>query len=215
MTLIKNHFDLLYFTNCNFYIPLILDSKIVIPTRQLGLLPSHPLNPKNEINFLPASYLIFDGVKSSVRQLTGYVEETPGSHHFKPLQENPRIVINDDFLDVSKTVSLFGLEGAFDDPLEWVDWEIESASFYLMEHPSYDWIVRESWIDTTNFPRKVMLLFQYKQGINCVYDRSQNDQLVFLSFDEQETKLWLKKQYKHEETFMNPAAVFCDREIGA
>ena len=55
MTLISNHFDLLYFTNCNLDRPLIRDSKIVIPTRQLGLLPNHPLNPQNEITFLPKS----------------------------------------------------------------------------------------------------------------------------------------------------------------
>ena len=77
MTVISNHFDLLYFTNCNFDRPLIRDSKIVIPTRKLGLLPNHPLNPQNEIIFLPKSYLIFDGVKTSVRQLTGYVKSLP------------------------------------------------------------------------------------------------------------------------------------------
>jgi hypothetical protein len=80
MTVVSNHFDLLYFTNCNFDRPLIRDSQIVIPTRQLGLLPGHPLNPQNEIIFLSKSYLIFEGVKSSVRQLTGYIEEPPGSH---------------------------------------------------------------------------------------------------------------------------------------
>lgn len=139
MTVISNHFDLLYFTNCNFERPLIRDSKIVIPTRQLGLLPNHPLNSQNEITFLPKSYLIFDGVKTSVRQLTGYVETPSGSNHFKTIEENARTVIDDDFPDVGKTVSLFGLEGVFEDPLEWVDWEIESISFYLMEHPTDDW----------------------------------------------------------------------------
>lgn len=138
MTVISNHFDLLYFTNCNLDRPLIRDSKIVIPTRQLGLLPNHPLNPQNEITFLPKSYLIFEGVKTSVRQLTGYVEEPPGSHDFKPLEKTSRTVIDDDFPNVGKTVSLFGLEGIFENPLEWVDWEIESASFYLIEYLAYD-----------------------------------------------------------------------------
>ena len=196
MTIISNHFDLLYFTNCNLERPLIHDSKIVIPTRHLGLLPGYPLNPQNEIIFLSKSYLIFEGVKTSVRQLTGYVEEPPGSNHFKPLEENSRTVIDDDFPEVAKTVNLFGLEGAFEDPLEWVDWEIESASFYLMEHPSNDWEFTELWIDTTSFPLKVMLLVRDKQGISCVYDPSQNDRLVFLSFTYEEAKLWLEKQYK-------------------
>lgn len=142
MTAIKDYFDLLYFTNCSFDTPLIIGSKVIIPTRQLGLLPSHPLNPKSEIHFLPESYLVFNGVKSSVRQLTKYVEETPGSHHFKPLQER-RTIIDDDFPSVSKTVSLFELEGAFDNPLEWVDWEIESVSFCLMLHLPDDWMLIE------------------------------------------------------------------------
>ncbi len=46
--------------------------------------------------------------------------------------------IDDDFPNVGKTVSLFGLEGVFENPLEWVDWEIESASFYLIEYLAYD-----------------------------------------------------------------------------
>ncbi len=130
MELITNHFDLLYFTNCNLERPLIHDLKIVISASQIGLLSGHPLNPQNEMIFLAKSYLIFEGVKSSVRQLTGYIEEPFGSHCFKPLAESTRIV-RDDFPDIGKTVSLFSLEGSFDDPLEWVDWEIESESFYL------------------------------------------------------------------------------------
>ncbi len=43
MTLISAHFEQLYFANCNLEKPLIYNSKIIIPTRQLGLLPDHPL----------------------------------------------------------------------------------------------------------------------------------------------------------------------------
>lgn len=200
MTLISNHFDLLYFTNCNLEKPLIYDAKIVIPNRQLGLLPGHPLNPDLEMIFLSKSYLIFDKVKKSVRQLTGYVEDPPGSHNFKPLEENSKIVIDDNFPDISEPVNLFGLEGAFEEPLEWVDWEIESASFYLMEHPSNNWDFTELWIDATAFPLKVLILVSQPEEISCIYDPSRNYQILFLSFTYEEAKLWLQNnQYKPVE----------------
>lgn len=200
MTLINNHFDLLYFTNCNLEKPLIDDAKIVIPNRQLGLLPGHPLNPDREMIFLSKSYLIFDQVKKSVRQLTGYVEDPPGSHNFKPLEENYKIVIDDNFPDINEPVNLFGLEGAFEEPLEWVDWEIESASFYLMEHPSENWDFTELWIDATAFPLKVLILVSQPEEISCIYDPSRNYQILFLSFTYEEAKLWLQNnQYKPVE----------------
>ena len=200
MTLISNHFDLLYFTNCNLEKPLIYDAKIVIPNSQLGLLPGHPLNPDREMIFLSKSYLIFDKVKKSVRQLTGYVEDPPGSHNFKPLEENSKIVIDDNFPDINEPVNLFGLEGAFEEPLEWVDWEIESASFYLMEHPSDNWDFTELWIDATAFPLKVLILVSQPEEISCIYDPSRNYQILFLSFTYEEAKLWLQNnQYKPVE----------------
>lgn len=200
MTLINNHFDLLYFTNCNLEKPLIYDAKIVVPTRQLGLLPGHPLNPNREMIFLSKSYLIFDKVKKSVRHLTGYVEEPPGSHNFKPLEENSKIVIDDNFPALNEPVNLYGLEGAFEEPLEWVDWEIESASFYLMEYPSDNWDFTELWIDANAFPLKVLILVSQQEGISCIYDPSRNYQILFFSFTYEEANLWLQNnQYKPVE----------------
>lgn len=200
MTLISAHFEQLYFANCNLEKPLIYNSKIIIPTRQLGLLPDHPLNTNQEMIFLSKAYLIFDGVKKSVRQLTGYIESSPDSRHFKPLEENSRIVVDDDFPDFNGNVSLFGLEGVFDEPLEWVDWEIESASFYLMEHPADNWDFTELWIDVTAFPLKVLVLVIQSEGISFIYDPSRNYQLVFFSFTYEDATLWLQiNQYKPVE----------------
>lgn len=204
MAVISKNFDLIYFSNCNLEKPLISESKIVIPAREIGLLPGHPLNPNRDMIFLAKSYLIFDGVQKSVRQLTGYVEDPPGSHHYKPLEDNSKIVIDENFYPVSQPVNLFGLEGAFEEPLEWVDWEIESVSFYLMEHPSDNWEFTELWIDATAFPLKVLILVSQPEGISSIYDPSRNYEILFLSFTYQEAKLCLQKnQYKPVEQRFN------------
>ena len=132
MNVISNHFDLVHFTECEFEKPVIFGGKIMIPTHNIGLLPSHPLNQSSEVIFLQSCCLIFEGVKKSVRNLTGYVEETPGSNKFIPCEEMQRTIIDDRFTQ-GKAVSLYELEGVFKNPLEWVDWEIESASFYLLD----------------------------------------------------------------------------------
>lgn len=200
MTIISNHFNLIYFTNCNLEKPLISESKIVIPVRELGLLPGHPLNSKGDMIFLEKSYLIFDEVKKSIRELTGYVEYPLGSHHFKPVESTPKIIIDDNFIVVNKPGNIFGLEGVLEDTLEWVDWEIESASFYLMKHPSDNWDFTELWIDETAFPLKVLILVTQPEGISLIYDPSCNYQILFLSFTYQEAKLWLENnQYKPVE----------------
>ncbi|MBC6423294.1 MAG: hypothetical protein GDA38_18590 [Hormoscilla sp. SP12CHS1] len=43
-----------------------------------------------------------------------------------------RTIIDDRFTQ-DEPVTLYELEGVFKNPLEWVDWEIESASFYLLD----------------------------------------------------------------------------------
>lgn len=133
MNVISNHFDLVHFTECEFEKPVIFGEKIMIPTHNIGLLPSHPLNQSSEVIFLQSCCLIFEGVKKSVRHLTGYVEETPGSNKFIPCEEMQRTIIDDKFTSVDEPVTLYELEGVFKNPLEWVDWEIESASFYLLD----------------------------------------------------------------------------------
>lgn len=163
MTIIGNFFDYLHFTDCKFEQPSIerkltimnqhnnrfsqynsglmtntssmRRTKIVIPTHQLGILPGHPLNTTDKLIFRENCNLIFDGVKKSVRQQTGYVEDSPGSNQFKPCEAKKRTVIDDSFPSVDEPVTLFELEGIFNNPLEWVDWEIESVSFYLEVQP--------------------------------------------------------------------------------
>jgi hypothetical protein len=193
MTLISNHFEALYFTDCNFDRPLTFESRIIIPTRQLGVIPGHPLNPTEQMIFLSQCYLIFAGVKKSTLQLTGYIENPPGSHHFTP-QENPTRIISQEFtpeLAQQQNLTLFTLEGVFDNPLEWADWEIESLNFFLMQDTEYQWDFTELWIDKTAFPVGVLVLVSGEGGISCIYEAGKNYQLVFWSFTYQEAREWL------------------------
>lgn len=162
MTIVSNYFNYLHFTECKFEQPCIekttikpyynghhaqhnlgflsntspmVRAKIVIPTHQLGLLPGHPLNKTDELIFWENCNLIFDGVKKSVRQQTEYIEDSPGSNQFKPCEAKKRTVLEDSLSSVDEPVTLFELEGIFNNPLEWVDWEIESVSFYLEVQP--------------------------------------------------------------------------------
>lgn len=110
---------------------IIIGAEIVIVTRQIGILPGHPLNKTDDVIFLPQCNLIFNGVKSSVRHVTRYVEELPGANKFKPEEAQKETVTDVIFLTFDRPVTLFEIEGIFKNPLRWVDWEIESISFGL------------------------------------------------------------------------------------
>jgi len=60
--------------------------------------------------------LIFDGVKKSVRQQTEYIEDSPGYNQFKPCEAKKRTVLEDSLPSVDEPVTLFELEGIFNNP---------------------------------------------------------------------------------------------------
>jgi hypothetical protein len=104
---------------------------IVIEIHNLGVFPPHALNPPKEGMFLPQCRLVFEGVKKSERVIYEYLtdEKTPGikpsyvvvdGPFSNPLEENPS--------------ATYSLEGILKKPLAWVDWTIESNSFYLEIH---------------------------------------------------------------------------------
>ena len=109
MKAIANYFDYLFFTECYLedwslqknlvFQPkngfLFKDWCLLIPINNLGILPSHPLNDRDEIIYLPKCLLIFDGVKKSLLQITEYVENPPGSNNFLPPNDQPPAVIED------------------------------------------------------------------------------------------------------------------------
>jgi len=144
MKAIANYFDYLFFTECylgdwSLQKNLVFQAKkgfmfkdwcLLIPINNLGILPGHPLNDRDEIIYLPKCLLIFDGVKKSLLQITEYVENPPGSNNFLPPNNQPPTVIEDSFMS-DRPVTLFEIEGIYMHQLAWIDWEIESASFSL------------------------------------------------------------------------------------
>ena len=131
MTIIQNNFDQLYTIASDFDRPIALDDKMVIPTRNLGIIPGHPLNPSpQETIFIPNCCLVFEGVKKSVRELWHYVAEPAESGHFKAVEPSISIV-DGPFSDITEPVQSFFIEGVMLVPHAWVSWEIESVSFYL------------------------------------------------------------------------------------
>lgn len=107
MTIIQNNFDKLYTIASDYDPPIALDDKMVIPTRNLGIIPGHPLNPSpQETIFIPKCCLVFKGVKKSVRELWHYVAIPPESGHFKAVE--PSILIVDGpFPDITEPVESF------------------------------------------------------------------------------------------------------------
>ena len=144
METLINYFDCLHFTECDlegWSLQKTITFKqgegfrfdqwqLLIETRNIGILPAHPLNPKDELIFWQKCLCIFTGVKKSVLQSAEYVEDPPGSKNYVPPKNQPPNVIEDSF-PVNEPVTLFELEGIYKNPLAWVDWEIESVSFAL------------------------------------------------------------------------------------
>ena len=131
MTIIQNNFDKLYTIASDYEQAIVVDDKMVIPTRNLGVIPGHPLNPTPaETIFISECYLVFEGVKKSIRELWHYVAEPSESGHFKTVESSITIV-DGPFPDIDEPVESFLIEGVMLVPHAWVSWEIESVSFYL------------------------------------------------------------------------------------
>ncbi|MCU0541570.1 MAG: hypothetical protein MUE44_05195 [Oscillatoriaceae cyanobacterium Prado104] len=131
MTIIQKNFDKLYTIASDVAPPIVVDNKMVIPARNLGAIPGHPLNPApQETIFIPKCYLVFEGVKKSIRELWHYVADPPESGHFKTVEPSSSIV-DGPFPELGEPVESFLIEGVMLFPHAWVSWEIESVSFYL------------------------------------------------------------------------------------
>jgi hypothetical protein len=154
MTKIHNYFDYLHFTECH-----ILGfkweqkkeprfnrnsfsyhevSNLLIRIKNLGILQGHPLNPsRNEssIIFWPKRCTcIFKEVKTSILQMNTYCEDPPGSQQFVPdLNQTPQEI--QDVFSADEPVNEFFIEGLYQNPVAWVDWNIESRFFALEIDP--------------------------------------------------------------------------------
>jgi hypothetical protein len=60
----NDQFEQLYTITTDFDPPIVVHNKMVSPTRNLGIIPGHPLNPSpQETIFIPKCCLVFEGVK--------------------------------------------------------------------------------------------------------------------------------------------------------
>jgi hypothetical protein len=63
-----------------------------------------------------------------------------------------------------------------------------------------NWAVTELWVDPTASPPYVLILLSDAQGMCCIYDPTENYQVVFSSDSYEEAKLWLlEDEYERVE----------------
>ena len=128
MKIINGYFDDLEFWNsCYFSKPVIKNTDLIIPVRNIGLYEEHPLNNTGQLTILPEARLIFSGVQRSQRIINEYLGKPNSGKGFKPSYK----VTDGSFTKNDKLVSQFFFEGILDEPLSYVTWEIDSMLFFL------------------------------------------------------------------------------------
>lgn len=128
MTLVEGYFDELEFWDTTYFgKPIVKDTKLIIPARNIKLYEDHPLNTKGEPILLTKSNLIFSGVQKSERVISEYIGTPKSGQGFKPSYK----VVDGLFAKTNEPTNSFYLEGILEEPLSYVTWEIESSFFYL------------------------------------------------------------------------------------
>lgn len=127
-TIVNGYFDEIelwdtaYFGN-----PIITDTAIIIPTRNITLFEGHPLNKTGKTLILPEGKLCFSDVTKSERDIAEYIGEPKSGKGFKPAYK----IIDGPFTKVEQPVINFWVEGIWENPPAWITWEIESGLFWL------------------------------------------------------------------------------------
>ena len=127
MILIREHFDLLFTTDCRYSRPIISGDSLRICVRDLGLMEGHPLRTTRGPNLvnLPNCHFVFEQVRSSVRNLTPYIGN-PISGKFGPSYTEA-----DGPFSNNADSREYGFEGRLDDPPAFVDWTVNARCFML------------------------------------------------------------------------------------
>lgn len=128
VTIICGYFDELEFwDSCYFGKPLIKNTQLIIPSRNIGLYEGHPLNNTGQFMILQSGKLIFSGIQRSQRIIGEYLGEPKSGRGFKPSYT----IADGPFPKIDEPITKFFLEGILEEPLSYVTWEIESVSFHL------------------------------------------------------------------------------------
>jgi hypothetical protein len=126
--LVHGHFDKIFSCDCTISEPLISGSKMTLPVKDIGVIDGHPLFeklPHSAIRYFRLANLIFDGVASSVRQVSEAVCE-PGERAFRHFSRH-----DGPFPVVTASTQPFSFEGAVELPGGSVDWTVIAVSFSL------------------------------------------------------------------------------------
>ncbi|MCP1293373.1 hypothetical protein NK214_24655 [Chromobacterium sp. S0633] len=124
MRIVQGHFDDLHFTEACFGRVLIQERTISIQVQGVSTMAGYPLAKKDA--GLISGMLLFRGVITSHRTLTEYIGNPRNPDGFKEdyvLEDLPPVV------DDSGTRQLYSFEGLLENPVAWVDWDIEAKSF--------------------------------------------------------------------------------------
>ncbi len=127
MRQIQEHFDDLHFTETRLGKPLVQARTISIPVQGLRTMAGHPLAAESAD--LIHGRLVFRGVAVSRRILTEYIGDPRTPDGFREdyvLEDLPAAV------DEGATYQIYSFEGLLEDPVAWVDWDVEARSFELI-----------------------------------------------------------------------------------
>ncbi|WP_322736283.1 hypothetical protein [Nostoc sp. DedQUE12b] len=128
VTIISGYFDELEFwDSCYFGKPIIKNTQLIIPSRDIGLYEGHPLNNTGQFMILQSGKLIFSGIQRSQRIIGEYLGEPKSGRRFKPSYT----IADGPFPQTDEPRTKFFLEGILEELLSYVTWEIESVSFHL------------------------------------------------------------------------------------
>lgn len=122
--------------NSNFSERIVKKADLFVSIYNMGILKGHPLNQTHEpLVFWPnRCKCIFQEVQKSIIKFHPYIEYPPGSNKWIPDENQPPSVDERSF-PVDEPVTEFALEGMYQDPIAWIDWEIHSVSFSLEIDP--------------------------------------------------------------------------------
>lgn len=148
MTIINGYFDeIQLWDSAYFGKPVITDTAIIIPARNIEICEGHPLNNTEKPIILSEGKLIFGGVQKSERLIGEYLGDPKSGIGFKPSYK----ITDGPFVKTDEVVELFVVEGVLEEPPAWITWEIESVSFALEVSEAIETKITEIGSDSINY----------------------------------------------------------------
>ena len=126
MPTVRGYCDLIFSEDAFFSPPRVERDVLRIDARQVGVLPGHPLHSTGHITYIEECVLEFHHVVRSSRRVAEYVGD-PRDGVLKPAYA----VVDLDAKVASGKKHRYLLNGVLDEPLSWVDWQIDAGDFVM------------------------------------------------------------------------------------